>query len=261
MNVEPILAVPDVPAATRYYKDTLDFQDVWHWGDPPVHGGANRDGVQLQFSYDPELAEHAKGLSFWLRVRNVAALFSVHQERQAEILSPLEPKPWGVTEYTVRDLNGYRLRFAGVSGAPGESVSLPPDVRIELRLPTSPEMRRLIDSVGWADPRDPDTVPRVLQAALIGVVAVVAGATVGCAFLTTDACGFYYVRDVIVHPDWQRKRIGTALMHALMAHARERVPPGALIGLFTGENLHEFYAQFGFRGPNSGLYGMTMEIN
>ena len=92
------------------------------------------------------------------------------------------------------------------------------------------------------------------------VVAVVAGQTVGCAFLTGDNAGFYYVRDVIVHPDWQGRRIGTALMQALMEHLRAHGPAHALVGLFTGSHLHDFYAQFGFRGPNSGLYGMTQTL-
>src|SRR5437867_1869217 len=85
MTMEPILAVRDVPAATGYYRDVLDFEDVWLWGEPPNHGGANRDGVQLQFSLNPALAETAEGREIWIRVQNIAALYARHQEREAEI--------------------------------------------------------------------------------------------------------------------------------------------------------------------------------
>jgi hypothetical protein len=33
-----------------------------------------------------------------------------------------------------------------------------------------------------------------------------------------------------------------------------------LVNLFTGQNLAEFYEQFGFRGPEA-LYGMSLRID
>lgn len=260
MTMEPILAVRDVLAATGYYRDVLDFEDVWLWGDPPSHGGAHRDGVGLQFSLNPALAEAAEGRELWIRVRNVAALYARHQERTAEIVGALEFKPWGMSEYTVRDLNGYRLRFAGSGNVQQTSASLPAEAHIESRLPTWAEMESLIHAVGWERDTNFEVAPRVLETALFGAVAVVDGQTVGCALLTGDSAGFFYVRDVMVHPDWQRRHIGSALMQALMDYLRAHAPEHALVGLYTGANLHHFYAQFGFRGPNNGLYGMTQVI-
>jgi GNAT superfamily N-acetyltransferase/uncharacterized glyoxalase superfamily protein PhnB len=260
ITMEPILAVRDVSTAANYYRDVLDFADVWLWGEPPTHGGANRDGVALQFSLNPTLAETAEGREIWIRVRDVRSMYALHQERGAEIVATLEPKPWGVSEYTVRDLNGYRLRFAGSGGPREASRDLPAEVRIESRLPTWPEMETLIHAVGWARSANFETAPRVLEMALCGAVALVEGQAVGCAFLTGDNAGLYYVRDVIVHSDWQGRRIGTALMQVLMEYLRAHAPEGALVGLYTGSHLHDFYAQFGFRGPNSGLYGMTQVL-
>ena len=258
--MEPVLAVRDVATATAYYRDVLGFEDVWLWGEPPTHGGANWDGLQLQFSLNPTLAESAEGRAVWIRVRNVQAMYALHQKRGAEIVAALEPKPWGVSEYTVRDLNGYRLNFAGSGGAREASRALPAEVRIESRLPTGPEMTALMDAVGWERPANPETAPPVLKAALYGAVAVVDGQTVGCACVTGDNAGFYYVRDVIVHPDWQGRRVGTALMQALMEYLRAHGAEDALVGLFTGSDLHAFYAQFGFRGKKSGHYGMTQVL-
>jgi GNAT superfamily N-acetyltransferase/uncharacterized glyoxalase superfamily protein PhnB len=260
MTLEPILAVRDVAATTGYYREVLDFEDVWQWGDPPSHGGAHRDDVGLQFSLNPALAETAEGRELWIRVQNVAALYARHQERKAEIVVALEPKPWGMSEYTVRDLNGYRLRFAGIGGAQKASGDLPEEAHLEIRLPTWPEMESLIHAVGWERAANFETAPRVLETALFGAVAVVAGQAVGCALLTGDHAGFYYVRDVMVHPDWQRRHIGTALMQTLMDYLHTHAPEGALVGLYTGADLHDFYARFGFRGPNNGLYGMTQVL-
>src|SRR5207249_1824738 len=118
---------------------------------------ANQDGVALQFSLNPTMAEAAEGQQIWLRIEEIAALYARHQAAGAEIVAPLEPKPWGLSEYIVRDLNGYRLRFAGHPSATGVSREMPPGIRIESRLPTWPEMRGLIDSVGWERPAELDT--------------------------------------------------------------------------------------------------------
>jgi uncharacterized glyoxalase superfamily protein PhnB/predicted N-acetyltransferase YhbS len=259
-GVEPVLAVRDVSAAASYYQEVLDFAGVWLWGDPPTHGGANRDGMQLQFSLNPTRAETAAGQEVYISARHVEALYARHRERGAEIISPLEPKPWGVSQCTVRDLNGYLLHFAGRGSLRPRSPEGPVEVTIESRRPTWPEMEVLIHAVGWGDTTDLGQAPRALAAAVHGVVAVVEGRTIGCALLTADGAGYYQVRDVMVHPDWQARRVGTALMQALMDDLRTRVAARALIGLYTGTHLHDFYAQFGFRGPDHGPYGMTQEI-
>ena len=134
LTIEPILAVRDVAAATAYWRDVLGFQDVWVWGEPPTHGGANQDGVAVQFSLDPVLAATAEGRAVWFRVRNVTAMHALHQERGAEIVAALEPKPWGVSEYVVRDPDGYRLRFAG-SGSVTRKVVFQKCARSRSRAP------------------------------------------------------------------------------------------------------------------------------
>src|SRR4029450_3327766 len=104
------------------------------------------------------------------------ALYARHQEREAEIVGALEPKPWGLSEYSVRDLNGYRLRFAGHGGTREASGGLPAQVRLESRLPTWPEMESLIRAVGWEKVTNFETAPRVLEAALFVGVSGVGGA-------------------------------------------------------------------------------------
>src|SRR5438067_12175092 len=86
MTVEPILAVRDVEAANYYYRDILGFENVWLWGEPPAHGGANQDGVALRFSLNPELAEAAEGQEIWLRVRQLVAMYKRHQAAGAQIV-------------------------------------------------------------------------------------------------------------------------------------------------------------------------------
>jgi GNAT superfamily N-acetyltransferase len=72
-----------------------------------------------------------------------------------------------------------------------------------------------------------------------------------------DGQQFFYVMDVAVHPAHQGRGIGTALMNEIVACCIQRVaPPKALVSLFTSPNRGSFYERFGFRGPETGLYGM-----
>ena len=74
-----------------------------------------------------------------------------------------------------------------------------------------------------------------------------------------DGATAFYVQDVMVHPDCQRRGIGTALMEAVMAYFRRATPRRSSLGLFTGRHLAGFYERQGFEGPGTSLYGMYLK--
>lgn len=262
-HLSPILAVTDVAASVRYYTEILGFEDGWVWGEPPDHGGVGKNETAFQFTRNLELAATAGGREFWVRVSSIESLFGQHTAAGAEIVWPLEAKPWGVREYAVRDNSGYVLRFAEPGTEREASQDLPECIRIEGRPPAWDEMEPLIHAVGWADFTNFAVMPDALKACTHGTVAIDCrnNSVVGCALLDGDGLTFFYIRDVMVHPDYQNQRVGTALLQSLTDWADTNVPEKALLALFTGERLHPFYAQFGFRGPATGLYGMTRRVH
>jgi len=237
----------------------LGFSGEWRWGEPPAHGGITLGRAHFQFSKDPERAAAAAGLSYFLPASDVRALYERHQERGAAIVSPLERKPWGVREYTVRDNTGYCLRFAEPASPDGPSQPLPQSVRILAESPTLSEYEALIRAVGWEQFTLWDETATILAAARFAVTARVDGRAVGCALLVNTDPSFWYVRDVMVHPEWQRRGVGSALLEALVTSAKAIVPERALVALFTGQALRGFYERFGFVGPE-GLVGMHQMI-
>lgn len=249
LHVEPILAVRNVSETVSHWHTVLGFPNKWTWGEPPNHGGVSWQGAHVQFTQNPELAAVSEGHSLWIRVRRLAALYARHQENHAEIVAPLEDKPWGMAEYTIREINGYRVRFAApVSDRASSAETLPQTIRIVLRVPTAAEFRGLVSAVGWSTVTNDAMVETLLSAVVFGVVAEdeVLGEAIGCALLLGDHASFYYVKDVMVHPDWQGKRVGTALMQELTRWVEKHAPDKALVGLYTGEDLAPFYQQFGF---------------
>jgi hypothetical protein len=248
-HAEPVLAVRNVAETVTYWHEVLGFPGKWTWGHPPNHGGVSWHGAFVQFSLNTELAAVSPDHSVWIKVRDLEALYALHQERKAEIVVPIENRPWGMAEYTVREINGYYLNFAStIANRKIDPKILPQNIRIVARNPAPSEFLSLLTAVGWASP---ESIPDKNSPAVPSVYAVVAEDTeteevIGCAFLYGDNVAFYYVKDVIVHPRWQHKRIGTALMQEVIRWAGVNAPDKATIGLFTGDHLAGFYRQFGF---------------
>ena len=249
-RVEPILAVNDISAAVEYWHDTLGFPDKWTWGEPPNHGGVSWNGVAIQFSHNPDLASVSKGNAIFIPSKKLEALHDFHQKKKAEIVEPLANKPWGMASYTVREINGYYVIFAGapISDRNKKSEDLPSTVRIINRLPTIKEYQRLASSVGWTAFLNEAVLQKLLAAPLFAVVAedTISNEAIGCALILGDNASFYYIKDVIVHPSWQNKHIGATLMKALTHWLESHAANNALVGLITGETLGPFYQQFGF---------------
>jgi len=256
-HAEPVLSVQDVAATIQYWQDVLAFPVKWTWGDPPNHGAVSWQNVHVQFSLNPEHAVRSKGSSIWVRMQRLELLYRIHQERKADIVAPLAQQPWGMAQYTVRDINGHYVSFAGlVEEKPKSATTLPSAVRITGRLPTIKEFQQVQAGVGWggaaedgpAREADDAKTTATLAAAIHGVVAedTTSGTVIGCALLLGDRVGFYYVKDVMVVKDWQHKRVGTALMQELTRWLEINVTRHALVGLFARDTLEPFYKQFGF---------------
>jgi ribosomal protein S18 acetylase RimI-like enzyme len=245
---EPIFAVADVVRSVRFYRDVVGFEQEWLWGDPPVHAGVRWGNVQLMFSKQPPLAERSRGNQHFFRVQNVRALYDRHKSLGAPIIHDLENKPWGLSEYVIRDLDGYELRFAGgeiYERSKTATESLPSHIKIEVRTPSSDEARMLMRSVNWGD--DADTTAVSLQRTLISITASDTREqlprTVGMTRVVGDG-KHYSIWDVIVHPDYQGQKIGTAMMETSLAELRKIAKKGAFVGLFAAKP--DFYEKLGF---------------
>lgn len=258
---EPIFPVTDVVATTRYYREVLGFEQDWLWGNPPDFGGVRwgKIGAMFALQSNPDAQVGGQWHSFF--VEGIDLLYSLHNRNGATIHSPLESKPWGLREYTVRDLNGHYLRFGQRGSDRAATAGRAPatEVVIVERLPTPGEHRQLVRAVGWASNDQPDHAREVLSSARYGVVALDGDRAVGAGMVIGDGATFSYLRDIMVDPAWQGRGIGTRIVEALLALVRRPAPEGMLVTLFTGQHLAPFYEKFGFAGPEQ-LYGMSLNL-
>src|SRR3954451_6080577 len=117
-----------------------------------------------------------------------------------------------MSEYVVRDPNGYHLRFGGAEIYQRKSTAtdvMPPHVAIEKRTPTIQEYVRLSESVGWN--KDAASMGDALERALFCVLAIDTrdGQVIGMTRVSGDRRG-YTIWDVIVAPTYQGQKIGSA---------------------------------------------------
>ena len=250
VHAEPILAVADVVQTIDYWHLVLGFPDKWTWGEPPDYGGVSWHGTSIQFSQNASLAAASKGNSIFIRVKNLEALYNFHQKKNAVIVESLENKPWGMAGYTVQEINGYYIVFAGapIRDKKISLPELPPAIKIIPRSPTVKEYQHLTASVGWSLYSDEEVVTKLLAAPVFAAIAEESATNqvIGCALLLGDHASFYYIKDLVVHPDWQSKHVGTALMRELTNWLSTNGANKSLVALITGEALAPFYQQFGF---------------
>ena len=106
----------------------------------------------------------------------------------------------------------------------------------------------------------PDRAGSALAGTRFGVVAIAGDRVVGTGLVLGDGVTLSYLKDIVVLPQWQGRKVGSRIVEALLAIIRRTAEGGMLVTLFTGQNLAEFYAQFGFGGPETGLYGMSLDL-
>jgi catechol 2,3-dioxygenase-like lactoylglutathione lyase family enzyme len=120
--VIPNLPARDVRAAQEWYRETLGLEIKWLWED---NFGSVGSGYVELFLYE---TEDPQPVTCSLFVDDVDAIYERSRERGGEIVSELEPKPWRLREFSIRDPDGNVLRIGSPAGedAP-ESEQVPAD--------------------------------------------------------------------------------------------------------------------------------------
>ncbi|AJY74687.1 GNAT family N-acetyltransferase [Paenibacillus beijingensis] len=133
------------------------------------------------------------------------------------------------------------------------------DISYEIieRLPTVKEHKTLWEAVGWG-PIDTEMSAQSIAHSIYGVVAVSNGEVVGMGRIIGDGAMYFYIQDVAVLPEYQRKGIGGKIVARLLDHikARRFTNGIAFVGLFASHGKEPFYETFGFKDYSPKMTGM-----
>ena len=245
-SIIPILYSADIDRSIRYYLDILGFDDSWKYDNPPTFGGISRGEVRIYFCRE---CQGSPGTWLAINLDNIDAYYEEITRRGAIVVNPPETMEWGMREMLVKDPDGHLIRFGQpVSLRTKSDEHLPAEVHFLDRAPTTDELKELVKMVGWpgGDEKAPPEIPQSSFAYCVIAMEEKTKVVVGCAFLLTDHAGFYYVKNVIVHPAWQGKQVGNGLMQHISDWLDKNAPDKSMAYLHTGENLAPFYRKFGF---------------
>jgi catechol 2,3-dioxygenase-like lactoylglutathione lyase family enzyme len=104
----PSLAVNDVLAAADFYTKKLGFSLGFIWGDPPTFAGVNLGNVQI---FLEQGVPSPKGCGVYFHVGDADELYEYHRISGVEVVEPPGDRHYGLRDYAVRELHGYRLAF------------------------------------------------------------------------------------------------------------------------------------------------------
>jgi uncharacterized glyoxalase superfamily protein PhnB len=122
-RASPVLGVRQVRQAAEYYRDVLGFSldpvDGVFQPSPDEPGGVyaivKRGGVWIHFQIRrgdlPARERQSVEGDIYLYVDKLDAVYSDLKQRGASITQPPQMAPYGLREFRVEDLNGYRLTF------------------------------------------------------------------------------------------------------------------------------------------------------
>ena len=132
-------------------------------------------------------------------------------------------------------------------------------VGFETRLPTLDEHRTLAESVGWHDHFDWNSIEASIAASSFGVVAVKDDVAIGMGRIVGDGVHYFYIQDVVVHPDHSDDGLGSRIVEHLLDWIAAIAPSEAFVGLFASPEAVDLYREFRF--TTTDMTGMHRFVN
>lgn len=108
-------------------------------------------------------------------------------------------------------------------------------MKIKYRSPTFSEYKKLRGLVGWRE-TDKNATGVALKNSLFSAVAVEHDTVIGYGRVIGDGGLYFYIQDLIIHPEFQNKEFGKSLMKELMDY----ITANAKFGAFDVEAMLGF---------------------
>jgi catechol 2,3-dioxygenase-like lactoylglutathione lyase family enzyme len=115
-GIAPQFLVDDLDRAIAYYRDRLGFELAFIYDS--FYAAVTRDGFAIHLKEAPKFAAdrvHRKEnehLDAYIAVSGIRGLFSELQMRGADVIRPLDERPWACVDFYVEDPDGYILCFS-----------------------------------------------------------------------------------------------------------------------------------------------------
>lgn len=114
-------------------------------------------------------------------------------------------------------------------------------------------------SVGWSSLSEP-TLTKALSHSIFFASIWHQGQAVAMARIVGDGHQYFYLQDMIVHPDYQKLGLSQRITEHLVNKVKSIAEPGAFFGLMAAENAAGVYQKQGFVERPTNMPGMFMPL-
>ena len=129
------------------------------------------------------------------------------------------------------------------------------DLKIECRKIEVAEYQYLRNTTDWGELND-NAVRIALENDLFSVCVLAQDKIVGMGRVIGDGAIYFYIQDLIVHPDYQGKGIGKLIMEKIDDFLANNAFDDSFIGLMAAVGVEEFYHKFGYKSRPAKKPGM-----
>lgn len=133
--------------------------------------------------------------------------------------------------------------------------------KIESNIPTLEEYKYLCESVGWTNYMNFEVAETSLKNSIHCITVKDNEQIVGLGRIVGDGAIYFYIQDIVVHPDYQKHGIGNEIMNYLVEYLKINAPDKAFVGLFASQGKETFYEKFNFKDFSPNMTGMFTVIS
>jgi len=127
---------------------------------------------------------------------------------------------------------------------------------------TAEQFCNLEEAVGFGRPNIRQS-EMAIENSIYSLSVNIEGEVVGMGRLVGDGARIFYIQDVCVKPEFQRKGIGKLIVEKLLDYIKDNSIPNSrvTVGLMAAKGKEEFYQRLGFRIRPNEKEGNGMMIN
>lgn len=133
--------------------------------------------------------------------------------------------------------------------------------KIENTIPTLQEYKYLCESVEWSNYMNFEVVETSLRNSIHCITVKDNEQIVGMGRIVGDGAIYFYIQDIVVHPDYQKHGIGNEIMNHLVKYLNANAPDKAFVGLFASQGKESFYEKYDFTDYSPNMTGMFTVIS
>ena len=114
-SVMPSVAVRDMEASIRFYREQLGFECIFTNGEPTAFALLKRDGVEIGLCA-PVLGGQPGKNNCYIKLNGIDLYYAEIQAKGVPVRHPLRVEEYGMKEFMIEDPDGNTVNFGEVVG-------------------------------------------------------------------------------------------------------------------------------------------------